>query len=65
MSPPSADAGSGSRSFQRFGLRDAALPLNKETRHMVGERQLALMKKTAYLVNLARGGVVKESSLLG
>ena len=35
-------------------------PLNKETRHLVGERQLALMKKTAYLNGLARGGVVKR-----
>lgn len=39
-------------------------PLNKETRHLVGERQLTLMKKTAYLVNLARGGVVEEAALL-
>jgi D-3-phosphoglycerate dehydrogenase len=39
-------------------------PLNKETRHMIGERQLALMKKSAYLVNLARGGVVDEDALL-
>jgi D-3-phosphoglycerate dehydrogenase / 2-oxoglutarate reductase len=38
-------------------------PHNKETRHMVGERQLARMKKSAYLVNLARGGVVDEDAL--
>jgi len=38
-------------------------PHNKETRHMVGERQLSLMKKSAYLVNLARGGVVDEAAL--
>ena len=38
-------------------------PLNKETRHLVGERQLALMKKSSYLVNLARGGVVDEEAL--
>jgi D-3-phosphoglycerate dehydrogenase len=31
-------------------------PLNSETRHMIGERQFASMKKTAYLVNLARRG---------
>jgi D-3-phosphoglycerate dehydrogenase len=39
-------------------------PHNKETRHMVGERQFSLMKKSAYLVNLARGGVVDEEALL-
>ena len=38
-------------------------PLNRETHHMVGERQLALMKRSAYLVNLARGGVVDENAL--
>lgn len=38
-------------------------PLNKETRHMVGERELSRMKKTAFLVNLARGGVVDEAAL--
>ena len=38
-------------------------PLNDETRHMVGERQFASMKRTAYLINLARGGVVDEDAL--
>ena len=38
-------------------------PLNSETHHMVGERQFSLMKKSAYLVNLARGGVVDEAAL--
>ena len=38
-------------------------PLNDETRHLVGSAQLGLMKKSAYLVNLARGGVVDEEAL--
>jgi D-3-phosphoglycerate dehydrogenase len=38
-------------------------PLNRETRHMVGERQLACMKRSACLVNLARGGIVDENAL--
>jgi D-3-phosphoglycerate dehydrogenase / 2-oxoglutarate reductase len=38
-------------------------PLNNETRHMIGARQLGLMKKSAFLVNLARGGVVDEDAL--
>jgi D-3-phosphoglycerate dehydrogenase len=39
------------------------LPYNKETRHIAGARQLARMKKSAYLVNLARGGVLDEDAL--
>jgi D-3-phosphoglycerate dehydrogenase len=38
-------------------------PHNKETRHMVGEGQLSRMKKSAYLLNLARGGVLDEEAL--
>jgi D-3-phosphoglycerate dehydrogenase len=38
-------------------------PLNDETRHMIGAKQLPLMKKSAFLVNLARGGVVDEEAL--
>ena len=38
-------------------------PLNRETHHMVGERHLALMQKTSYLLNLARGGVLDDQAL--
>ena len=40
------------------------VPLTPETRNMIGERELKLMKKTAYLINIARGGVVDEKALI-
>jgi phosphoglycerate dehydrogenase-like enzyme len=39
--------------------------LNDETRGMIGDRELAMMKSSAVLVNTARGGVVDEVALAG
>jgi phosphoglycerate dehydrogenase-like enzyme len=38
-------------------------PLGKSTYHLIGERELGLMKPTAYLVNTARGAVVDQKAL--
>jgi glyoxylate reductase len=38
--------------------------LTPETHHLIGEQQLAKMKKTAYLINVARGPVVDEKALV-
>jgi phosphoglycerate dehydrogenase-like enzyme len=38
-------------------------PLTKETRGLIGRRELALMKSDAYLINTARGGIVDEDAL--
>jgi len=39
-------------------------PLTSETLHMIGKRQLSLMKPNAVLVNCARGGLVDEPALI-
>jgi D-3-phosphoglycerate dehydrogenase len=38
-------------------------PLTAETRHLIGAAQLAQMKPTAYLVNMARGPIVDQAAL--
>lgn len=38
--------------------------LSEESKHMVGRKELALMKPTAYLVNTARAGLVDSVALL-
>ncbi|MDA0711629.1 MAG: D-glycerate dehydrogenase [bacterium] len=40
------------------------VPLSPETRSMIGREQLRKMKKTAFLINLARGGVIDHEALL-
>lgn len=39
------------------------VPYHPPTHHMIGERELALVKPTAYFLNTARGGIVDEDAL--
>jgi D-2-hydroxyacid dehydrogenase (NADP+) len=38
--------------------------LNSSTRHLIGEPEFAAMKRTAVLVNVARGGLIDEEALV-
>ena len=39
-------------------------PLNAETQHMISDRQFALMKPTAFIINTARGAIIDEKALM-
>jgi phosphoglycerate dehydrogenase-like enzyme len=41
-----------------------ACPLTNETCGIIGERQLSAMKRSAYLINIARGGIVQTPALV-
>jgi phosphoglycerate dehydrogenase-like enzyme len=67
---PQAERELGARRVSRDELlRDSDVvtlhvPLDASTRHMIGARELGLMKPTAILINTCRGGVVDEQALV-
>lgn len=52
------------RIFKEADFISLHLPLTPETRNMVGQAQIAMMKPSAFLINTARGGLIDESALL-
>jgi phosphoglycerate dehydrogenase-like enzyme len=49
--------------FRQADFISVSVPLGEATHHIVGERLLALMKSTAYVINTARGPVVDQKAL--
>jgi len=39
-------------------------PLNEETRNLIGKSELQLLKKEAYIINTARGGIINSKALI-
>lgn len=64
--PPGAPAELVSREqlLRESDLLSLHLPLNAETRHVIDEAALRLMKPSALLINTSRGGVVDEAALV-
>ena len=49
--------------LQRVDVVTIHTPLTPETKHLIGRRELALMKETAVLVNVSRGEIIDEAAL--
>lgn len=50
--------------FRNADFISLHLPLMDSTRNFVGEREIAMMKRDAVLINTARGGLIDEAALL-
>jgi phosphoglycerate dehydrogenase-like enzyme len=49
--------------FSRADILTVNCPLTNETHHVVNSKRLGLMKRTAYLINTARGPIVDQKAL--
>jgi glycerate dehydrogenase len=49
--------------LRRSDVLTLHVPLNAETRNLIGREELGVMKRTAILINCARGGVLDEWAL--
>jgi len=50
--------------LQRSDFVVIAAPFTPETKGMIGEDEFKQMKKTAVIVNIARGGIIQEEKLI-
>lgn len=50
--------------LQKSDIVTIHVPLTPQTDHMIGEKEIALMKNGAFLINTSRGAIVDEKALL-
>ncbi|MEY8354356.1 hydroxyacid dehydrogenase [Lachnospiraceae bacterium 54-53] len=50
--------------YQTADFISLHVPLTEKTRYMVSKAQFDLMKSTAYIINVSRGGIIKEKDLI-
>lgn len=50
--------------LQESDILSLHMPLNEQTRGMIGDTQFAMMKNSAVIVNTACGGVIQKEALL-
>lgn len=49
--------------IERADIISIHCPLNRDTYHVFGKEQFQAMKKSAYIINVARGGIIDEDAL--
>jgi D-3-phosphoglycerate dehydrogenase len=50
--------------FKRSDYISVHTPLTKETKHLISDKEIALMKKGVRIINCARGGIISEKALM-
>lgn len=58
------EAASVERIYKEADFISVHVPLTDETKNMISENQIEMMKPTAVIINTARGGIINENALL-
>ena len=51
------------QALKETDILSLSLPLNEETKNLISLKEMSIMKKSAVLINISRGGIVNEKDL--